>query len=123
VNYQVAVQTPQFKIDSIDALSRTPVTGRQRRPTQLLDNLVSDVHRSLTSSLVNHYNVQPVFDVFANVDQRDLGGVVNDIEKIIAGTKIPKATTIVLRGQADTMKTSFRRLGSEWSLRSFLYTC
>jgi len=55
--------------------------------------------------------VQPVFDVFANVDQRDLGGVVNDIDKIVAGTKIPKAATIVLRGQADTMKTSFRRLG------------
>ena len=111
VNYQVAVQTPQFRVDSIDALKRTPVTSGNGGPTQLLDNLVSDVHRSLTSSLVNHYNVQPVFDVFANVDQRDLGGVVNDIDKIVAGTKIPKAATIVLRGQADTMKTSFRRLG------------
>jgi multidrug efflux pump subunit AcrB len=65
----------------------------------------------MTSSLVTHYNVQPVFDVFANVDQRDLGGVSNDIEKIIAGTQIPKADSITLRGQADTMKTSFRRLG------------
>jgi len=60
---------------------------------------------------VNHYNVQPVFDVYANVDQRDLGGVVSDIEKIVGQTKLPKTATVVLRGQADTMKTSFRRLG------------
>ena len=111
VNYQVAVQTPQFRIDSMDSLKRTPVTSGNGSQTQLLDNLISDVHRSLTTSLVNHYNVQPVFDVFANVDQRDLGGVVNDIEKIVGETKIPKAASIVLRGQADTMKTSFRRLG------------
>jgi multidrug efflux pump subunit AcrB len=111
VTYQVAVQTPQFRIDSLDSMGRTPVTAGAGGSTQLLNNLVSDMHRSLTTSLVNHYNVQPVFDVFANVDQRDLGGVVNDIEKIVGETKIPKAASIVLRGQADTMKTSFRRLG------------
>jgi multidrug efflux pump subunit AcrB len=111
VNYQVAVQTPQFKIDSMDALRRTPVTSGVAKSTQLLDNLVSDVHRGMTTSLINHYNVQPVFDVYANVDQRDLGGVVSDIEKVIKGVKLPKASSIVLRGQAETMKTSFRRLG------------
>jgi len=111
VNYQVAVQTPQFRIDSLDAIKRTPITAANGGNTQLLDNLIGGVHRSLTTSLVNHYNVQPVFDVFANVDQRDLGGVVSDIEKIIGQTKLPKTASIVLRGQADTMKTSFRRLG------------
>jgi multidrug efflux pump subunit AcrB len=110
VNYQIAVQTPQFKIDSIDALGRTPITNGSGGQTQLLGNLVSNVHRGLTTSLVNHYNVQPVYDVFANVDQRDLGGVVGDIEKIMKETRIPKAASLVLRGQADTMKTSFRRL-------------
>jgi multidrug efflux pump subunit AcrB len=111
VNYQVNVQTPQFKVDSMDALGRTPVTSGNGGQTQLLNNLVSNVHRGLTTSLVNHYNVQPVFDVFANVDQRDLGGVAGDIEKIMKETKLPKAASIVLRGQAQTMKTSFRRLG------------
>ena len=111
VNYQVAVQTPQFRIDSIDAVRRTPVTGSTGGPTELLDNLLTGVHRSLTTSLVNHYNVQPVFDVYANTDQRDLGGVTRDIQKIIGQTKIPKASTIVLRGQAETMNTSFTRLG------------
>ena len=114
VNYQVAVQTPQFRIKSLDDLRRTPITpgsGSGIGGTQLLDNLVSNVHRSLTTSLVNHYNVQPVFDVYANVDQRDLGGVVGDIQKIVDRTQLPRAASIVLRGQAETMKTSFRRLG------------
>jgi multidrug efflux pump subunit AcrB len=111
VTYQIAVQTPQSQIDSLDAIGRTPVTSPGGGNTQMLSNLVSGVKRTLTTSLVNHYNVQPVFDVFANTDQRDLGGVTDDIEKIIGQTKIPKAATIVLRGQADTMKTSFTRLG------------
>ena len=111
VNYQVNVQTPQFRVDSMDALGRTPITAGSGGQTQLLTNLVSNVHRSLTTSLVNHYNVQPVFDVFANIDRRDLGGVVGDIEKIMKETKIPKASSLVLRGQAETMNTSFRRLG------------
>jgi multidrug efflux pump subunit AcrB len=111
VTYQVAVQTPQSRIDSLDAMSRTPVTaGSGSANTQLLGNLVSGVKRTLTTSLVNHYNVQPVFDVFANTDQRDLGGVTRDIEKIMRQTQLPKAATITLRGQAETMNTSFTRL-------------
>ena len=112
ISYSVAVQTPQFRLDSLDALKRTPVTvpGGSGSP-QMLDNLLSGVKRSVTSSLASHYNVQPVFDVFAAVDQRDLGGVVGDIQKIIDTTKLPRGSTIAIRGQADTMKTSFRRLG------------
>jgi multidrug efflux pump subunit AcrB len=60
---------------------------------------------------VNHYNVQPVFDVYANVDQRDLGGVARDIRRIIAGTRLPRAASITMRGQVETMNTSFERLG------------
>jgi multidrug efflux pump subunit AcrB len=110
VNYSIGVQTPQSRVNSLDAIRATPITAATGGSTQLLDNLLTGTRRSLTTSLVNHYNVQPVFDVYANVDQRDLGGVTSDIEKIIAETKIPKADTITLRGQADTMKTSFRRL-------------
>ncbi len=111
VTYQVAVQTPQVKMDSLDAVGRTPITAGAGGNTQLLGNLVSGVHRTLTTSLVNHYNVQPVFDVFANTDQRDLGGVTSDIEKIMGQTRIPKGASMLLRGQAETMKTSFTRLG------------
>ena len=111
VNYSIAVQTPQHRIDSLDSLKRTPVTSPGGGNTQLLDNLLSKVNRSVTSSLVSHYNVQPVFDVYANVDQRDLGGVIGDIQKIMDSTKLPKGVSLVMRGQAETMKTSFRRLG------------
>jgi multidrug efflux pump subunit AcrB len=78
--------------------------------TQLLSNLATIDH-GIATEIVNHYNVQPVFDVFANVDRRDLGGVTSAVEKILNQTKVPKATTLMLRGQSKTMETSFYRLG------------
>ena len=112
VNYSVAVQTPQYKIDSLDTLKRTPITIPGGGNTQLLDNLITGVKRTVTTSLVSHYNVQNVYDVYANIDQRDLGGVAGDIQKIIGGLKLPKGTLVMLRGQSETMQTSFRRLGA-----------
>ncbi len=113
VNYNVAVQTPQYRISSIDDIRRTPITSAAGGNTQLLDNLLSGVHRGITTSLISHYNVQPVFDVFANTDLRDLGGVASDIQKIVKqeNAHLPKATSIAVRGQVETMRTSFRRLG------------
>ncbi|HEY6391259.1 MAG TPA: efflux RND transporter permease subunit [Bryobacteraceae bacterium] len=141
VNYQVLVQTPQYKMDSVDALMRTPISaatnvvasnttagnasvgtapnqasaaygnpGSLPSQTQLLSNLATIDH-GVATEIVNHYNVQPVFDVYANVDRRDLGGVVSQVQEIMNGTKVPRATTLTLRGQAATMQTSFRRLG------------
>src|SRR5580704_1950620 len=149
VNYQVLVQTPQYKIDSVDALMRTPIAagtapmvsntpgsmagasnagdasmgaspsqasaaygnpGSMPSPTQLLSNLAT-VDHGVATEIVNHYNVQPVFDVYANVDRRDLGSVTSAVEKIMNQTKVPKATTLMLRGQSRTMQTSFYRLG------------
>ena len=113
VSYQVAVQTPQYRVDSIDAIRRTPVTSASGGNTQLLDNLLTGVHRGVTTTLINHYNVQPVFDVYANTDQRDLGGVATDIRRLLADTskKLPRGSTLALRGQVETMQTSFQRLG------------
>jgi multidrug efflux pump subunit AcrB len=86
--------------------------GSAPAKAQLLSNLAT-VERGRTSIIVNHYNVQPVFDVYANVDRRDLGGVATDVEEIMkrAEAKLPKSATLVLRGQALTMKNSFFRLG------------
>jgi len=113
VQYNVAVQTPQFREDSLDAIGRTPITSAAGGNTQLLQNLLSGVHRGVTSAIINHYNVQPVFDIYANTDQRDLGGVAADIQKIMDDTRktLPRGATLVLRGQVQTMETSFRRLG------------
>ena len=113
VNYTVAVQTPQYRIDSFDALQRTPVTAASGSGnTQLLSNLAT-LQRSTSTAIVNHYNVQPVYDVYVNTDSRDLGGVASDVEKIMnqVGRKLPKGATMTMRGQVDTMRSSFFRLG------------
>lgn len=110
VNYTVAVQTPTYRVDSFDAISRTPITTPGGGNTQLLSNLAT-MKRGTSVAIVNHYNVQPVYDVYANTDRRDLGGVAKDIQKIIAGIKLPKGTFINLRGQVETMNSSFLRLG------------
>ncbi len=113
VNYQVAVQTPQYRIDSFDALQRTPITSSPGGSnTQLLSNLAT-LHRTTSTAIVNHYNVQPVYDLYVNTDERDLGGVANDVEKIMnnISQKLPKGASMVMRGQVDTMRSSFFRLG------------
>jgi multidrug efflux pump subunit AcrB len=141
VNYQVAVQTPQRRMDSLDALLNTPIAaagvgsnpaastssipsgpsrtslaygnpGAMPPTTQLLSNLAA-AQRGVAPQIVNHYNVQPVFDVYANVDRRDLGGVGSEVRKIVGEMtpKLPRGTSLVIRGQVDTMETSFTRLG------------
>jgi multidrug efflux pump subunit AcrB len=140
VNYNIGVQTPQYRIDSMDALLRTPVSvasnnvlsasasspiaaspagsslaygnpGALTGTTQMLSNLVS-VNRAYTPVIINHYNVWPVFDVYANVDRRDLGGVGTEVRRIMAEEegKLPRGTTFNLRGQVETMQSSFYRL-------------
>jgi multidrug efflux pump subunit AcrB len=111
VNYQVSVQTPQYQVDSIDALRRTPITA-QGATTQLLDNLIQ-VRRTTSTEIVNHYDVQPVFDVYADVDQRDLGGVAGDVQKAVDAVrpKLAKDAIVSVRGQVKTMHDSFTRLG------------
>ena len=112
VNYNVAVQTPTYRIDSFDALRRTPVSNPGGSNTELLSNLAT-FGRGSSVAIIDHYNVQPVFDVFANVEQRDLGGVSADVNAILkdATAHLPRGTTIDVRGQVKTMRDSFVRLG------------
>jgi multidrug efflux pump subunit AcrB len=113
VNYSVTVQTPQYKIDSIDAMQRTPVTSASRNGnTQLLSSMAT-VHRGVSTAIVDHYNVQPVYDIFCDADLRDLGSVARDIQKVIdrESKDLPKGSWSVMRGQVTTMQDSFFRLG------------
>ena len=113
VNYNVAVQTPTYRIDSFDALQRTPITpANGNGQTQLLSNLAT-LRRGSSTAVVNHYNVQPVYDIYANVDQRDLGGVAGGVDRIMKSmtSKLPKGASLVMRGQVETMRSSFLRLG------------
>ncbi len=110
VNYQVVAQSPLYRMDSFDALQRTPITSNNGTNSQLLGNLAT-LKRSSSAIVIDHYNIQPTFDIYADVDQRDLGGVANEIHKIIKQqTKLPGGTTIELRGEVTTMEQSFTRL-------------
>ncbi|PYT15781.1 MAG: RND transporter [Acidobacteria bacterium] len=108
VDYLVAVQTPQYRMDSSEALMNTPIHTDSGRGTQLLSN-VAQVERGLTPSVINHYNVQPLYDVYANVQDRDLGSVARDVEQLLAGfkAKLPRGSFFETRGQVETMRSSF----------------
>jgi multidrug efflux pump subunit AcrB len=112
VNYQIVTQTPLYRINSLQALARTPVTTPSGNASQLLGNLAVFT-RDQTPIIENHYNIQPTFDVYADVDKRDLGGVASEIEKIMKDTQktLPETTKLVLRGEVETMNDSFLRLG------------
>ena len=113
VNYQVAVQTPQYSVQTFDAMQKTPVTALTGGlATQLLDNLAS-LERTTSAEIESDYNIQPVIDVYTSPDRRDLGGFATDVNRIVDKARkiLPRGTTIEVRGQVDTMQTSFTRLG------------
>jgi CzcA family heavy metal efflux pump len=112
VNYQVVTQTPEYRIDSFEALQRTPVTASTGTNSQLLANLAS-LRREVSPIVIDHYNIQPTFDIYADADLRDLGGVASDIQKLIARRQkqhLPSGTFLDLRGEVSTMEQSFSRL-------------
>jgi multidrug efflux pump subunit AcrB len=113
VNYNVAVQTPQYRMDTLDQLANTPISLSGTAQPQLLGNLATFT-RSESPLILNHYNVQPVYDVLANVQGRDLGGVGDDIRKLVDNMKgkLPRGTTVNIRGQVASMNTSFIGLGA-----------
>ena len=113
VQYLVAAQAPQHTIDSVEALKSLPigVVGPQNTP-EILGNVAS-IERTVSQQVVGHYNVQPVFDVYANVDGTDLGSVASAVKKLKQEyeKRLPRGSTIMLRGQALSMDESFYGLG------------
>ncbi|HLX03423.1 MAG TPA: efflux RND transporter permease subunit [Trinickia sp.] len=116
VEYTVAVQTPQYQMSSIDELLRTPVAAPAgagpTQSTQLLGNLVR-VSPLDEFAEVTHYNVRPTIDLYVSVEGRDLGSVAVQVNKLIdeARAQLPRGSTIVMRGQVQTMRTSYIGLG------------
>jgi multidrug efflux pump subunit AcrB len=111
--YPVVVQTPQHLTPSIESLGNTSMAVNGARVPQLLSNMASFQRREV-SSVVTHSNVQPVFDLYANVQDRDLGGVAADVERVVAEfrPKLPPGSRIAVEGQAQSMNTAFFRLGA-----------
>ena len=108
VSYNIAVQTPQYKINSLDASNNIPVNSPTAPLPQLFENLASMTHES-EPAVVSHYNVRPVIDIYASVQGRDLGGVASDVQRITADAAkhLPRGSTLVTRGQVATMRSSF----------------
>ena len=90
ISYNVAVQTPQYRVDSVKALLDTPIRTPASPNPQILGNLASFRHAN-QPAVISHYNVQPLVDVFASVQGRDLGGVASDVRRVIQTA--PKATS------------------------------
>ncbi|HEY9685283.1 MAG TPA: efflux RND transporter permease subunit [Oculatellaceae cyanobacterium] len=125
VNYYLSAHTPQYKVSSIDDMRLTSLTPSNVDPSTialitdqplqqqpvLLTN-VADFARIGTPSVVNHYNVQPVFDVFAACQGRDLGGVSRDIDKIVKKytKELPRGSFMQLAGQTQSMRSAFAGL-------------
>jgi len=136
VSYLISVQTPQYKINAVPDILHTPIaitagnlpapaagtagyqvpetglTGTDLPQPQLLSNLASIQHIS-APIVVSHYNVQPVFDIYANVQDADLGAVAGQVQKIVNDVRqhLPRGTTLVIRGQVESMYSSYFGLG------------
>ncbi|RFB68043.1 MULTISPECIES: efflux RND transporter permease subunit [unclassified Herbaspirillum] len=119
VVYNVAVQSPQYRVDSLDALLNIPVgaggaataTGAPTN-TQLLGNLV-EVKPARQQAISSRYNILPAIDVYVSVQGTDLASVAGKVEKLVAEMrpKLPRGSQVVVRGQVQTMQSSFIGLG------------
>jgi multidrug efflux pump subunit AcrB len=130
VNYIVAVQTPITTVDDVGDVMRTPIAPASgTTPPSILDPTLrpslfapSDVNTPYLGGIarvsptqdrasISHYTVQPIVDVQASVHDRDLGGAASDIRRILARAPLPQGVRVSLRGQAESMASSFRSLG------------
>jgi multidrug efflux pump subunit AcrB len=111
VSYPIVMQTPQQDVNSMAGLQNIPLTAGKPGDMQVL-GAVADIRRSDSDAVVSHYNIQPSFDVYASTQDRDLGGVAKDIQKVLKDTAkdLPKGATVSLLGQVTTMNTAFSGL-------------
>jgi multidrug efflux pump subunit AcrB len=110
VSYNVAVQTPQYRVDTFQELQNTPVNAPGAR-AQILGNL-ANASTTARPAVVSHYNVAPMINVYAAVNGRDLGSVSDQVEMQVKNIEkeLPRGSHIVVRGQVQTMKNSFQGL-------------
>jgi multidrug efflux pump subunit AcrB len=111
VSYPIVAQTPEYRNQTLSDLANIPIAGDAAHGALILGGVAS-ITRNNTPAVVSHYAVQPVIDIFATPQHRDLGGVATDIERILQANEKdrPKGSTISLRGQVQTMNTAFSGL-------------
>ena len=109
VSYQISTQTPQYRVNTLQDLANMPITGpTPDAPPSLLASFAS-IERGTGMAVVSHYNIQPVIDIYASVQGRDLGGVSGDITRIVDQTRnrLPRGSQVIVRGQVQTMRSSY----------------
>jgi CzcA family heavy metal efflux pump len=112
VSYNIAVQTPQYDVLNLQQLENFPIAtlGRDQQP-QILANLAS-IKRGAEQGTVSHYNARPVIDIYGAVEGADLASVADKVQAIVKKYEAtrPRGTEIIVRGQIQTMRESFRGL-------------
>jgi multidrug efflux pump subunit AcrB len=110
VNYNIVMQTPQYQVDSLDALRNLPITA-PGAPAQTL-GAIADINRAAMPAVYSQYNVQPMIQIYGTTQGRDLGAVAADVQKILDDTAkdAPKSAQVAMLGQVRTMNSSFSGL-------------
>lgn len=108
VSYPIVAQTPQYNIDSMSKMESIPISNGKPGDPQVLAALGS-FSREASNAVVSHYAISPSMDIYATTQDRDLGSIAADINKLIAKTHndLPKGATVTLRGQVNTMNSAF----------------
>lgn len=111
IPYLIGVQTPKYRVNTVEEFMRMPVSSLLTKEAQLLSNL-AQLERRITPDVVTHLNIQPVYDIYANVQDRDLGGVASDIYTLIEefNKKLEPGNEIIMRGVVENMNQAFGRL-------------
>jgi multidrug efflux pump subunit AcrB len=111
VNYNLVAQTPQYRFQSINDLLNIPLPAASASNTEILGDVAS-VNRGHEMGLITHYNIRRVIDIYGAVQDRDLGAVSRDVQKIVDNSRqqLPRGTFLTIRGQVRTMESSYAGL-------------
>jgi multidrug efflux pump subunit AcrB len=111
VSYPIVAQMPQYRIDSMSDLANVPITSAETKAPQYLGGL-AEITPGPSPGVVSHYNVQPVIDIYGAVQERDLGAVAADIDRIVSETRkdVPRGSYVALSGQVHTMTGAYSQL-------------
>lgn len=111
ISYSIVMQTPQYKMESLNALETLPITAAGANGTPILGGIAS-ISRGASNAVVSQYDIQTIVQIFASAQGRDLGGVASDVNRAIEETKgdVPKGSSVVVLGQVETMNSAFSGL-------------
>ena len=111
MTYPIVVQMPQYRIDTLSELDNVPVTSSKTQAPEYLGGLAGTTIGP-SAAIMSHYDAQPVIDIYGTVQERDLGAVAADIQRILRDTSkdVPPGSYVALRGQVDTMTTAYHQL-------------